>query len=296
MNIKLKGTGVALITPFRNDDSVDFEALGRITEHVIQGGVDYIVAMGTTGESATLSAEERSAVVGYIVEKTAKRVPIVLGLGGNYTSQLVSTLKSTNFDGIDAILSVAPYYNKPNQKGLYIHYKTLASASLLPIILYNVPGRTGVNIAPETVLSLAGDFENIVGVKEASGNVMQIMKIIKDKPKNFLVISGDDGLTMPLIAAGAEGVISVTANAFPKETSEMVRMALKGNFNAASELHYKLLNFTESLFEDGSPGGVKAALEILKICSKFVRLPLASIDRATYTKIENLAKDIKNYA
>ncbi len=296
MNIKLKGTGVALITPFRNDDSVDFEALGRITEHVIQGGVDYIVAMGTTGESATLSAEERSAVVGYIVEKTAKRVPIVLGLGGNYTSQLVSTLKSTNFDGIDAILSVAPYYNKPNQKGLYIHYKTLASASPLPIILYNVPGRTGVNIAPETVLSLAGDFENIVGVKEASGNVMQIMKIIKDKPKNFLVISGDDGLTMPLIAAGAEGVISVTANAFPKETSEMVRMALKGNFNAASELHYKLLNFTESLFEDGSPGGVKAALEILKICSKFVRLPLASIDRATYTKIENLAKDIKNYA
>ncbi len=296
MNIKLKGTGVALITPFRNDDSVDFEALGRITEHVIQGGVDYIVAMGTTGESATLSAEERSAVVGYIVEKTAKRVPIVLGLGGNYTSQLVSTLKSTNFDGIDAILSVAPYYNKPNQKGLYIHYKTLASASPLPIILYNVPGRTGVNIAPETVLSLAGDFENIVGVKEASGNVMQIMKIIKDKPKNFLVISGDDGLTMPLIAAGAEGVISVTANAFPKETSEMVRMALKGNFNAASELHYKLLNFTESLFEDGSPGGVKAALEILKICSKFVRLPLASIDRATYTKIENLAKDIKKYA
>jgi 4-hydroxy-tetrahydrodipicolinate synthase len=292
MDKKLTGTGVALITPFRNDDSVDFESLGKITEHVIGGGVDYIVAMGTTGESATLSVEEKNAVVGYIIEKTNKRVPIVLGIGGNNTSQVVSTIKSTDFSGIDAILSVAPYYNKPNQKGLYIHFKMLASVSPLPVILYNVPSRCGVNIAPETTLALAQDFENIVGIKEASGNVMQIMKIIKDKPKNFTVISGDDGLTLPLISAGAAGLISVTANAFPSETSEMVHSAMKGNFKIAANLHYKLMDFTESIFEEGSPGGVKAALNVMGICSKYVRLPLASVSRATYTKIENHVKKI----
>jgi 4-hydroxy-tetrahydrodipicolinate synthase len=288
----LTGTGVALVTPFRNDDSIDFNALKKIVDHVINGGVEYLVVMGTTGENPVLTEQEQKAVLNYVAEVSEKKVPIVFGIGGNNTQDVVTRIKNTDFEHIDAILSATPYYNKPNQKGLYIHYKTLASASPVPMILYNVPGRTSVNLTAETTLSLANDFENIIGVKEASGNFNQVMQILKNKPKDFIVISGDDTYTLPYIALGMQGVISVTANAYPKEFSDMVRASLKHDFKTAQKLHYKLLDFSDSLFVEGSPAGVKAALEILGITSKYVRLPLASVSRETYSLIGNLMKKI----
>ncbi len=293
MRKKLRGTGVALVTPFRNDDSVDFKALNKLVENVIEGGVEYLVVMGTTGEAATLNSDEKLAVLNYVQEVNNGRLPIVLGIGGNNTQNVVNTIKNTDFSGVDAILSVAPYYNKPIQKGLYIHYKMIASASPLPIILYNVPGRTSINIDADTIIKLAEDFENIIAVKEASGNFTQIMEIVKNKPKDFIVLSGDDSLTMPLVSAGVEGVISVTANALPREFSDMVRASLKSNFKSARELHYKILDFMETIFVEGNPGGIKAALNLLDITTKYVRLPLASVSKATYNRLSKILEEIK---
>lgn len=292
MKKALKGCGVAIVTPFHKHGTVDFTSLGKLVEHLIANDINYIVALGTTGETATLSEKEKLAVTDFIVDTVAKRVPIVLGIGGNDTQKIIDQIKDFNFDGIDAVLSVAPYYNKPQQRGLYYHFKSIEAVLPIPMIIYNVPSRTGVNITAETTLKLANEIPGIIGIKEASGNMMQCMQIIKDKPKDFLVISGDDALTLPLITAGADGVISVVANAFPKEFSEMVQMALSANCRKAKELHYKLFEFTNAIFEDGSPAGIKAALEALDICQNNLRLPLVKVNKQTNTTIQNLVKEI----
>jgi len=286
------GTGVAIITPFRKDGSVDFKSLETLIEHLIKGKVEYIVALGTTGESVTLTKEEKSAITEHILDVTDNRIPIVIGIGGNNTAEIVQAVEHIDATRFAAILSVSPYYNKPSQEGIYQHYKAIAEASPLPVILYNVPGRTNSNISAETTLRLANDFENIVGVKEASGNMGQIMRIIKYKPKDFFVISGDDAITLPILASGGDGVISVVANAFPKDFSEMVRQGLKGNFAEARKLHYKLTDITDLLFADGNPGGIKAALEILGIGSNILRLPLVPVNKRIYTMLQ---EEIKKY-
>jgi len=275
----LKGTGVAVITPFHDSGNIDFGSFEKTLEHIIAGGVNYIVALGTTGESASLSKDEKVAVLEFVIDTVNKRIPVVAGMGGNNTQEVINTIKSTSFDGIDAILSVCPYYNKPQQKGLYIHFKAIASVCPVPVILYNVPGRTSVNLLPETVLKLAADFSNIIGIKEASGNLMQCMDLLREKPQGFLVISGDDALTLPLLALGADGVISVVANAFPREFSEMVSLCLKGKFNKARSLHYNLLQFTNAMFMDGNPSGIKYALESMGLCKNNVRLPLVKVNK-----------------
>ena len=251
MNIirKLKGTGVALVTPFRKDGNVDFKSLEKLLNHVINGKVEYLVVLGTTGESVTLSINEKSAIIDFVKEINAGRLPIVLGLGGNNTQEILNQIADFDFDGIDAILSVSPYYNKPSQKGIYQHFKMIANQSPVPVILYNVPARTGSNITAETTLALANEVENIIGIKEASGSIEQCMRIIKDKPKGLLVISGDDVITLPLIACGADGVISVIANAYPKNFSEMVRQTLSGNYDEARSLHYSFMEIIPLLFE-----------------------------------------------
>jgi len=289
----LTGTGVAVVTPFRNDSSIDFKSLEKIIEHIISGGVDYIVALGTTGEPVTLSKDEKKAVLNFIIDTVDKRVPVVVGIGGNNTQEVLNTISDNDFDNIDAILSVSPYSNKPSQQGIYLHFKAIATASPVPVIIYNVPGRTGSNIAPETAIKLADDLDNIIAIKEASGNLLQIMQIIKNKPEKFKVISGDDALTLPIIAMGGEGVISVVANAFPKQFSNMVRFALKGEYEKARDLHFKLLDIINALFEEGSPSGVKAVLEIMKIAKNNVRLPLAPVSEKLYTKLEQLVKKVK---
>jgi len=281
----LKGTGVAIITPFHDSGNIDFGSFEKIIEHVINGGVNYIVALGTTGESVTLSRDEKIAVLEFVVETVNKRILVVAGLGGNNTQEVINTIKATSFDGIDAILSVCPYYNKPQQKGLYIHYKAIAGACPVPVILYNVPGRTSMNLSAETTLKLAVDFKNIIGIKEASGNLMQCMDIIKDRPPGFLVISGDDALTLPMMSLGADGVISVVANAFPGEFSEMVNLCLKGKFTKARSLHFSLLKFTNALFLDGNPSGIKAAMEIIGLCKSHVRLPLVKVNKNIHSII-----------
>lgn len=289
-----KGTGVAIITPFNKDNSVDYKSLIKLVNHIIKGGVEYVVVLGTTGESVTLSKEEKKSVVTCVVETVNKRVPVVLGLGGNNTSEIIASLKhKSDFVGIDAILSVSPYYNKPNQRGIYQHYKAIAEASPVPIILYNVPGRTNSNMTADTTVKLATDFKNIIAIKEASGNLEQCMKIIKYKPKDFLVISGDDALTLPMIACGADGVISVVANAYAKDFSEMTRQILAGNVKEAQKLHYKLTDIIEQLFADGNPAGIKAVLEQLNICKAYLRLPLVPVNKDTQDKIKKLVKAYK---
>jgi len=290
--INLTGTGVAIITPFRKDGSVDFKSLEKLTEHIIKGKAEFIVVLGTTGESATLSKDEKAAVTTHILDVVEKRVPVVLGIGGNNTAEIVHTLQNKDLSKITAILSVSPYYNKPSQEGIYQHYKAVADASPLPVILYNVPGRTSSNITAETTLRLANDFENIAAIKEASGNMGQIMHIIKRRPKDFLVISGDDLITLPILASGGNGVISVIANAWPKDFSEMTRQALKGNFAEARRLHYKLTDITDLVFADGNPGGIKAALEIMGICSNCLRLPLVPVNKKVYAALQ---EEIKKY-
>lgn len=292
MHNKLTGTGVALVTPFRVDDSIDFKSLKKLVEHVIEGGVEFLVVMGTTGENPVLSTQEQKAVLDYITEVSEKKLPIVFGIGGNNTQAIIDRIKNTDFSNIDAVLTATPYYNKPTQKGLYIHYKTIASACPKPIILYNVPGRTSVNMTAETTLKLANDFDNISYIKEASGNLDQIMQILKNKPDNFTVLSGDDTYSLPYIALGMEGCISVTANAYPKEFSDMIRASLKHEFKKAQELHYKLLDLSRNIFLEGNPGGVKALLEILGISEKYVRLPLASVSKETYEIIKKSANTI----
>jgi 4-hydroxy-tetrahydrodipicolinate synthase len=293
-NIQFKGTGVAIVTPFNKDLTIDYKSLGKLIDFIIKGGVEYVVVLGTTGESVTLSKEEKLSVVAHVVENVNKRVPIVLGLGGNNTQEIISSFKKTSdFNQMDAILSVSPYYNKPNQRGIYQHYKAISEASPLPIILYNVPGRTASNISADTTIKLATEFKNIVAIKEASGNLEQCMKIIKYKPKNFTVISGDDVLTLPMIACGAEGVISVVANAFPKDYSEMTRQILAGNVKEAQKLHYKLTDIIEQLFVDGNPAGIKAVLEMMKICTANVRLPLVKVNKQTQNTLMEMVEMYK---
>lgn len=289
---RFKGTGVALVTPFQSNGKVDLKSLGKLVDHVVKGGVEYLVALGTTGESVTLDKEEKAAVVDHIIQTANRRVPVVLGMGGNNTGEILHSIEKQNFKGIDAVLSVSPYYNKPNQRGIYAHYKAIAEACPVPIILYNVPGRTSSNMLADTTLQLANDFKNIIAIKEASGNIEQCMKIIKHRPKDFLVISGDDALTLPIIAAGGDGVISVVANAFPKDFSEMTRQSLAGDFIKARKLHYKLTDIIEQLFADGNPGGIKAALEIMKICPAHLRLPLVNVNQSVHDK---LAQFIRSY-
>lgn len=288
-NRPFSGTGVALITPFRKQqDSIDFTKLDNLIEDIIANGVDYIVALGTTGEPATMTDAERATVKDFVVETVDGRKPVVLGLGGNNTQNILDTIARTNFDGISGILSVAPYYNKPNQRGLLQHYKMVAEASPVPVIIYNVPGRTGVNIAAETTLQLAEECPNIVAIKEASGNISQVMQILKNKPENFQVISGDDALTYPMIALGATGVISVMANALPKEMSDMVRFAMKGDFKKALPLHYKMLPLMNAIFDEGNPVGVKALLEIKGQINNILRLPLVKSSKQLYNKLGTL--------
>lgn len=287
--INFTGTGVAIVTPFTTKGTVDFPALTKLVEHLIKGKVEYIVVLGTTGETATLSKDEKLHVINHIIQTTKKRVPLVLGVGGNNTAELVEQLKKDDLSNFDAILSVSPYYNKPSQEGIYQHYKAISKASPLPIILYNVPGRTASNITWETTIRLANDFKNIIAIKEASGNIEQCMKIIKHRPAGFLVISGDDNLTLPLIACGANGVISVVANAYPKDFSDMVRAALKHDLKTAQKLHYKLMEITEQLFADGNPGGVKVVLAHKKITQTTVRLPLVEPNSTVKIKLKKIA-------
>lgn len=284
------GTGVAIVTPFRNDESVDFPSLEKLIGHLIQGGVDYLVVMGTTGESVTLSRDERHAVLEFVKETAGGKIPVVAGIGGNNTQAVVSQIRDTDLNGVAGILSVAPYYNKPGQKGLYQHFKTIASASPVPVILYNVPGRTCSNIAADTAVQLATDVKNIVAVKEASGNLSQIMEIIRKAPPGFQVISGDDSITLPIIALGGAGVISVLANVLPAEWSEMVRTALQGNLKKAREIHYKMLPLIELLFAEGNPAGIKAALASQGIISNHLRLPLTPVSRSIY---QTIAKELE---
>jgi 4-hydroxy-tetrahydrodipicolinate synthase len=289
---KLKGTGVAIVTPFRKDGNINFKCLQKLLEHLIKGKVEYVVPLGTTGESATLNKDEKMAVLDFVIEIVANRIPVVVGIGGNNTNEVVSMLSSMDLSGVAAVLSVSPYYNKPSQKGLYQHYKMIANESPLPVILYNVPSRTGSNIEAETVLSLANDFDQIIGVKEASGDFEQVMNIIHNKPKDFLVISGDDLITLPLLASGADGVISVIANAYPKEFSEMTRAGLASQFEKAKKLHYKLSDLIPLLFSHGSPAGIKSVLAALDICEDHLRLPLVQIPKAHYNKIVAILNQI----
>jgi len=279
------GTGVALVTPFNTDGSVDFNGLRNLINHTISGGVDYLVSLGTTGETATLSSDEKKAVWQFTAEANNGRVPLVAGIGGNSTKEVTDGLKQFESSGYSAVLSVSPYYNKPTQEGIYQHYKAVAESSPLPVILYNVPGRTGSNINSETTLRLAHEMKNIIGVKEASANFDQFNRIIRDKPEDFLFISGDDPITLPMISMGAVGVISVVGNALPAIFSTMVRMCLAGNFIEAQPLHYSLTEITRHFFAEGNPGGVKSALKQLNICGETVRLPLVNVSGETQAKI-----------
>jgi 4-hydroxy-tetrahydrodipicolinate synthase len=285
---ELIGTGTALITPFNNDHSIDFDALSRIIEQQIAGGTNYFVMLGTTGESATLSSQEKSAVVSHIKKANAGRLPLVLGVGGNNTSDVVEQLKSLDTDGLTAILSVSPYYNKPNQQGIIYHYNEVANASPLPIILYNVPGRTGSNMTTSTQLELAR-HPNIVATKEASGNMEQVMSILKDKPSDFLVISGDDALTFPILACGGSGVISVINHIFPRTFSGMVKSALQGDFIAAKAAHERVLESSIAIFADGSPGGIKTMLNEKQLCGTAVRPPLWQVNVQVDQNLRKLA-------
>lgn len=292
INNKLTGMGVALITPFKTDESIDFDALGRIVDHQIKNGTDYLVVCGTTAETPTLTEKEKDEITRFVIQKNAGRLPIVLGVGGNNTKAVVEKLKTTDFRGIDAILSVTPYYNKPSQEGLYQHYAAIAKASLLPVILYNVPGRTGVNMLASTTLRLANEFSNICAVKEASGNFTQIDDIIKNKPRDFMVISGDDGITFPLITLGAVGVISVIGNAFPREFSRMVRLALQGDYAGSRQIHHRFTELIELLFVEGNPAGVKSMLAVMGMIENVLRLPLVPNTIKTYEKIRLVLNEL----
>ena len=284
---ELKGLGVAMVTPFKKSGEVDINGLKKLTDHLVTGNADYLVVMGTTGESVTLSKEDKKLVLDTVMSTNNGRKPIVLGLGGSNTDDIASQMARIEPHGLTAFLSVTPYYNKPTQNGLFEHYKTLSESSKLPIILYNLPGRTGVNLLPDTVSKIAFDCRNIIGIKEASGNVEQVMSVIQQTPKEFLVISGDDALTLPLISAGCDGVISVVGNAFPKEFSEMVNLALTGDFENARLIHYRLLDIIKLLFVEGNPAGVKEVLSQLDICGEYLRLPLVPVSDETSEKLRH---------
>jgi len=285
---KLVGMGVALVTPFKTDGSVNFEMLGKLVDFQIENDTNYLVVCGTTSEVPTLTQTEQEEITRFVVERVAGRIPIVVGIGGNNTAQIVQNVINTNFQGIDAILSVVPYYNKPSQEGLYQHYKAIATATDMPIILYNVPSRTGTNMSAQTTLRLANDFKNIVAIKEASCNFEQIKEIIDNKPQDFMVISGDDGVALPLIKEGAVGVISVIANAFPREFGQMVRLALNGDFDNAQEIDRRFTELIKLLFVDGSPSGIKSVLSELGMIEDVLRLPLVPATAATKEKIRKV--------
>ena len=291
-DFKLKGLGVALVTPFKEDKSIDFDALAKLIEFIIDGKADFLVVLGTTGETPTLSADERRQVIDFVKAAVHGRIPLVLGMGGNNTMGLVAQLAEDDLSGFKAILSVVPFYNKPSQEGLYQHYKAIAEASPLPVILYNVPGRTGVNMTAATTLRLAKDFPNIIGIKEASGNFPQIEEIIKNKPESFNVISGDDGIAFPLMTLGATGVISVIGNAFPREFGKMIRLCLKGDFANALPLHYKFTELFNLLFVDGNPAGVKCTLNALGLIENELRLPLVPTRLSTNEKIHAILRTL----
>lgn len=284
----LIGTGVALVTPFKKDFSVDVEALKTIVNFQIDNGIDYLVVLGTTAESATLSKDEKELVIKTVVETNKGRLPLVLGVGGNNTQEVVAELQSRNFSDFTAVLSVSPYYNKPTQEGIYQHFKAVAEASPIPVILYNVPGRTASNMLPSTIIRLAKDFKNIVAIKEAAGDIVQAMKLIQNAPKGFLVISGDDMITLPMVLAGGAGVISVIGEGFPKQFSEMVHLGLNRKVDEAYQLHYLLADSIDMIFEQGNPAGIKEVFKTLGLAENTVRLPLVNVD-------ENLANRLKDF-
>lgn len=288
----LIGTGVALITPFKKDFSVDTEALKKIVNFVIDGGVEYLVVLGTTAETATLTSEEQELVIATIVEANNGRLPLVLGVGGNNTNKVVEELKNRDFSKFSAILSVSPYYNKPTQEGIYQHFKAVAEASPIPVILYNVPGRTASNMLPSTVIRLANDFKNIIGIKEAAGDIVQAMKLIQNAPKEFLVISGDDMVTLPMVLAGGSGVISVIGEGFPKQFSEMVRLGLQRKVDEAYRLHYLLADSIDMIFEQGNPAGIKEVFKTLGLCENTVRLPLVNVNPDLANRLDKFTQKL----
>lgn len=283
---QLTGTGVAIVTPFKKNKKVDFDSLEKLINFIINNGVEYIVTLGTTGENPTLSDKEQSEIVQFTAEKINKRIPLVLGIGGNNTKEVIDHFSNFTLENITAILSSSPSYNKPSQEGIFQHYKAIAQASSLPIILYNVPGRTSSNISADTTLRLARECKNIQGIKEASGNMIQCMHILKNMPDDFLMVSGDDHISLPLIACGAKGVISVVANCFPKEFSEMIRLSLKQDFSAAQKIHYKLLEVYDLLFVENNPAGLKAFLYELKLIENELRLPLVPLSIPFHQKVK----------
>ena len=293
METKITGTGVAIVTPFLFSGEVDFGSLTKLLDNIIVNGVDFIVGLGTTSEAVTLTIDEKREVMKHVIEVVNNRVPVVMGIGGNNTHAVTDEIKNTDFNGISAILSVAPYYNKPNQRGIYEHFKAIAEVCPVPIILYNVPGRTSSNISADTVIKLAVEFKNIVAVKEASGDLSQVMNIIKHMPDGFSVLSGDDALTLPMIALGAEGVISVVANAFPKEFSQLVNYARIGDIEDSRVLHYRLIEIIDLLFVDGNPAGVKAALEINGLMGNNLRLPMVPVTNDIYLRLAHAIEEIK---
>ncbi|KRT15783.1 4-hydroxy-tetrahydrodipicolinate synthase [Pedobacter ginsenosidimutans] len=291
---KFQGTGVALVTPFNTDGSVDYNGLKNLINHLVDGGIDYLVSLGTTGETATMTKDEKKKVWAYTAEINNNRLPLVAGIGGNNTLAVAEDIKSFDTNGYSAILSVSPYYNKPTQEGIYQHYKYLAEISPLDLILYNVPGRTGSNMSAETTCRLAYDFKNIIATKEASGSFDQFNQIMRDKPADFLLISGDDPVTLPMIALGAAGIISVIGNALPKQFSDMVKLCLAGDYKAALPAHLSLIEFTRLAFAEGNPAGIKAALKHLGVCGDTVRLPLVkaseSLEKSITAEIEKLSE------
>ena len=289
---KLTGTGVALITPFQKNGKVDFLALEKLVAHVIKGGVDFLVALGTTAETPTLTSAEKQEILTAIVTYGGGKVSVVCGIGGNNTQEVVHQLKEMDLHGVDAILSVAPYYNKPSQEGMYLHFKAIASATNKPIILYNVPGRTGSNLLPATIIRLATDCSNIVAVKEASGNMEQCLELLQTKPEDFTVLSGDDNLVVAQMAIGMEGIISVAANCFTKEMTDVVNLALVNKFDKARKIHYKILPGIELLFAEGNPAGVKATLKQMGLCENILRLPLAPVGETAAKKITQFLKGV----
>ncbi|MCW3124944.1 MAG: dihydrodipicolinate synthase [Bacteroidetes bacterium] len=288
----LRGTGVALVTPFQNNGKTDLKGLGKLIDYCTDGGVEYLVSLGTTGESPVLSKEEKLEVLNFTISHTRSRVPIVAGFGGNDTAAVIKEIKAFHFKGIAAVLSVSPSYNKPTQAGIIAHYKAIAKTSPVPVLLYNVPGRTGSNMSAETTIELS-KVKNIIGIKEASGNFGQCMQIVKNTPKDFLKISGDDNITLPLLALGFDGVISVSGQGFPKQFSQMVREGLKGDFVAARKLHYPLVDVTDMLFAEGNPGGIKHVLQLKGICKSNVRLPLVEVSGGLKSKIKGEVAKIK---
>jgi len=293
MEKQFRGTGVALVTPFKDNNSIDFDALEKLINHVIKGGVNYLVALGTTAETPTLTIQEKKDVLAFVVKINAGRIPVVCGMGGNDTAEVINQIRDFDLKEVAGILSVAPYYNKPTQEGIYRHFKAIAEATDKPIILYNVPGRTVTNILPATAIRLANDFKHIVAIKEASGNMVQCMELIHNKPNSFTVLSGDDDLVLSQIAIGMEGVISVAANCFTKDFTYMVNAALVNKFDKARDIHYKLLDGIHLLFTEGNPAGVKCVLNAMEICENNLRLPLVPVSASTSIKIQDYIKTLK---